>query len=189
MLNTKKRYIEKVFLKKDKRLFAISLSFLIGILVAFSLPVHALGDVRIVSHSSYYDSLNAFWIVGEVENTGDMATQFTKITATFYNSANQVIGTDYGYADLDILLPNRKSPFSILFLESQGSLNIHNYTLTLSWDNYAAGKPLGIEIISNSSYIDGHGYMHVIGEVKNQGTINANFTKVFSTFYDSNGRW
>lgn len=59
--------------------------------------------------------------------------------------------------------------------------------MTLTWDNYAAGKPLGIEILSSDDYIDGYNHMHVTGEVKNQGTINANFTKVFSTFYDSNG--
>lgn len=71
--------------------------------------------MKIVSHSSFYNGLNTLWIVGEVENNGDMATQFTKVTATFYNSTNQVIGTYYGYADVDVLLPDRKSPFSIIF--------------------------------------------------------------------------
>jgi hypothetical protein len=155
--------------------------------IALLPPVQALGDVRVVSSSSFYDSLDALWVVGEVENIGDMATDFTKVTATFYDSSNQVIDSDYGYADLDVLLPDRKSPFSILFLESQGSLNVHNYTLSVSWDDQPAGKTEGIEILSSSDYIDGSNHMHVTGEVKNQGTLNANFTKVFVTFYDSQG--
>lgn len=176
-----------MFLKNNERLFALTFSLLIAVLIVFSHPVQALGDVRVVSHSSFYNIFNTLWVVGEVENIGDMATRFTKITATFYNSSNQVIGSEYGYADLDVLLPGRKSSFDILFDESDGSLNVHNYTLAVSWDNYAAGKPLGIEILSSSNYIDGYGYMHVIGEVRNQGTLNANFTQVFATFYDSSG--
>ena len=171
----------------SKRKLVIPLIFSIiavGFIALFP-PAQALGDVVVVSHSSFYDSLDALWVVGEVENIGDIATDFTKVTATFYDSSNQVIDSDYGYADLDVLLPNRKSPFSILFLESQGSLNVHNYTLSISWDNQPAGKAEGIEILSSSDYIDEYNHMHVIGEVKNQGTLNANFTKVFVTFYDS----
>ena len=174
-------------LLSNKLIFPLIFGLIIsGFLILLS-PVYALGDIRVVSHSSFYDSLDALWVVGEVENIGDMATDFTKITATFYDSSNQVIDSDYGYADLDVLLPGRKSPFSILFLESQGSLNVHNYTLSVSWDDQPAGKMEGIEILSSSDYIDGYDHMHVTGEVKNQGTLNANFTKVFVTFYDSTG--
>jgi len=147
----------------------------------------ALGNVDILSHSSFYDSLNTLWVVGEVENTGDMATQFTKVTATFYNSSNQVVAVETGYTEIDVLLPGRKSPFSIMLLKSSGSLEVYNYSLTVSWDNYAAGKPLALQILSNSSRIDELGYMHVLGEIKNTGSSTARFTKAIATFYDANG--
>jgi len=162
------------------------------ILIAFALfssskPAEALGNVNVLSHSSFYDSLNTLWIVGEVENVGDMATRFTKVTATFYNSSNQVVAVETGYTELDVLLPGRKSPFSIMLLESDGSLKVYNYSLTVSWDNYAAGKPLALQILSNSSRIDELGYMHILGEIMNSGSSTARFTKAVATFYDANG--
>jgi len=59
--------------------------------------VHAASDVRIVSHSSFYTSTNILYVIGEVENTGDVATKFTKVTATFYDSEDEFISTKIGY--------------------------------------------------------------------------------------------
>jgi hypothetical protein len=154
---------------------------------SFFQSAKALGNVKILSHSSFYDSLNTLWVVGEVENTGDIATQFTKVTATFYNSSNQVVAVETGYTEIDVLLPGRKSPFDIMLSESDGSLKVYNYSLTVSWDNYAAGKPLALQILSNSSRIDELGYMHVLGEIKNTGSLTARFTKAIATIYDANG--
>lgn len=167
-------------------MFSLVFLFLFaGLLFVF--PVRALGNVLIVSNSSYYDILNTFWIVGEVQNTGDMSTQFTKITATLYNSTNQVIDIEYGYADLDVLLPNTKSPFAIL-CSSQDALNVHNYSLSVSWTDYAAGKPAGLAIVSNSSFVDGSNNMHVTGQIKNQGALTARFVQAIVTYYDASGK-
>jgi hypothetical protein len=87
---------------------------LIGMPSFFLQPTKALGDVRILSHSSFYDSLNSLWVVGEVENTGDVATRFTKITATFNDASNQVIITDFGYSELDIFAFRKKISFYYL---------------------------------------------------------------------------
>ena len=46
---------------------------------------------------------------------------------------------------------------------------------------------MGLEILSNSSYIDGVGYMHVVGEIKNVATGTATFVKIIGTFYNSTG--
>ncbi len=175
---------------KRKGFSGIVLMMLLTSMLALALniqPAKALGDVKILSHSSFYDSLNNLWVVGEVENTGDMATKFTKITATFFDSSNQVIAIKSGYSELDVLLPGRKSPFKILLTEGAGALNVHNYTLNVSWTNYAAGMALGLEILSNSSYIDEFGWMHVTGIIKNRGAIGASYVKVIATFYDSEG--
>lgn len=149
--------------------------------------VYAAGNVRIVSHSMFYDALNALWVVGEVENIGDMPTEFTKITATFYNASNEIVAIEDGYTELDVLLPGRKSPFSILLLESEGSLKVYNYSLSVSWDNFPQGKTEALVFLSNSSTIDGMNHMHVMGFIKNTGTLTSRFTKVVATFYDSSG--
>jgi hypothetical protein len=174
--------------KVKKLALTLILIFLAGCFLASSVQsTKALGDVRLVSHSSFYNTINTLWVVGEVENTGDMATQYVKISAAFYNSTNELVATGYGYTSLDVVLPGRKSPFDILLSESEGSLKVHNYSLTVSWDDYAMGKPIGLEILSNSSYIDAYGYMIVDGEIKNTGNLVANYTEVIATFYDADG--
>jgi hypothetical protein len=163
------------------------------LLVAISLlsvpvqQVQASGEVIIVSDSSFYNSLDTLRVVGEVENTGDTATEFIKVTATFYDSSNQVIATKTGYASLDVLLPGRKSPFAVLLFEEDNSLDVHSYTLTVSWSDYEGDKPLGLEIVSYSDYVDALDFLHVTGEIKNQGSSNANSVIAITTFYDASG--
>jgi hypothetical protein len=156
-------------------------------LIVYVPSANAAGNISIVSYSHYYDSLNDLWVVGELTNRGNVPTRFSKVNAIFYNASREVVSVQFGYSDLDVLLPNRKSPFSILLLESEGSLKVYNYTLTVSWDDYPSGMPIGLEILSNYTSIDTYGWMHVTGEIKNTGTTMSNYTQVFATFYDANG--
>ncbi len=111
-------------MQMNKTHFAILLVCLLSASAIYAYPVQALGNVSIVSYSSFYDSLNALWIVGEVINTGNLATEFTKVTATLYDSTNKVVGIADGYSLVDVIPPNTKSPFDILYLKSQGSLQV-----------------------------------------------------------------
>jgi hypothetical protein len=156
--------------------------------MAFSVQlVEAAGDVTIVSHSSFYTSLNTLYIVGEVENTGDVSTEFTKVTATLYDSEDAVIDTTVGYATLDILPPGRKSPFYIMILEDDGALDVDHYSLTVSWSDADEEKESVLEILSSSSDTDALDFLHVTGEIKNTGSATANEVMVSATFYDSEG--
>ena len=149
--------------------------------------VQAAGDVQILSHSSFYTSLNTLYIVGEVQNTGDTSTEFTKVTATLYDSEDTVIDTAVGYATLDILPPGRKSPFYVMILEDDGSLDVDHYSLTVSWSDADEEKEQALEILSSSSHIGGGDYFHVTGEIKNIGSATANEVIISATFYDSDG--
>lgn len=157
-------------------------------LMAFSVQlVQASSDVIIVSHSSFYTSSNLLYIVGEVENTGDVATKFTKVNATYYDSEDQIITTKIGYATLDILPPGRKSPFYVMLLEDDGALDVDDYSLTVSWSDSEEDKELGLEILSSSSNTDALDFLHITGEIKNTGSATANEVYVCATFYDSDG--
>jgi hypothetical protein len=45
----------------------------------------------------------------------------------------------------------------------------------------------GLQVVSSSHYIDGIGYMRVVGEVKNTGTVAQEYVGVEATFNDSQG--
>lgn len=157
-------------------------------LMAFSVQqVQAASSVSLVSHSTFYTSTNTLYVVGEVENTGDMATEFTKVTATFYDSDNETICNKTGYAEVDILLPGRKSPFYIMLLEDDGSLDVNDYDLTVSWNDSDETKEQVLEITSSSQSTDALDFLHVTGEIKNTGNTTANEVIVIATFYDSTG--
>jgi hypothetical protein len=45
-----------------------------------------------------------------------------------------------------------------------------------------------LTILSHNSYIDSIGYMHVIGEIKNNTPNVAQFVQIIATFYDNNNK-
>ena len=161
---------------------------LIFVALVFPCSVQALGNVKILSESDFYDSLGFLWIAGEVQNSGDTPTRFTKISVTYYDSGNNVVGTSFGYADVDVLLPNTKSPFDVLFTDTKSAAKADHVNLTVTWSDYVTGKPYGLQVLSQNSSFDDMGYMHIKGEVKNVGKQTATNVEVIGTFYDSNGK-
>jgi len=148
--------------------------------------VKAATQVNILTHSGWLDSIGYYHVSGEVENVGDVATSFVKITATFYDQSDTVVATSFAYAELSILLPERKSPFEVLLTDTTQAAKVHHYSLSITF-SITDPIPLGLEILSNSSYIDEVGYMHVVGEIKNIATGRATYVKVIATFYNLTG--
>jgi len=145
------------------------------------------GQVVILSHSSFIDTFGYYDVVGEVKNVADQPVEWVTVTATFYDSEGQVIGTRSAYTYLEVLLPGRKSPFKIVETESAVIEKIANYSLKVSFFQQSAGLPMGLQIVSNSSFVDKFGWFHVTGEIKNIGTTTANYIEVIGTFYDAEG--
>ena len=89
---------------------------------------------RILSDNNYFSSTGSLHIVGEVINESFEPVRFVKIIATFYDSNNSVIGTDFTYTSPSTLLPGQKAPFDILVTE--GSMPLHlvaYYTLSVDY--------------------------------------------------------
>lgn len=148
--------------------------------------VKASASVQILSHTSYMDSFGYLHVVGEVQNIGDVAVHYVKIVVTFYDSSHVVVATDFSYTTLDVILPGRKSPFDILFTETSQIPKIDHYSLTVTF-SATVSKPIGLQILSNSSYVDQWGYLHIVGEIKNIGSVKTTFVKIIATFYDQSG--
>ncbi|MCJ7633250.1 FxLYD domain-containing protein [Candidatus Bathyarchaeota archaeon] len=166
-------------------IFVILLGFLIVFGGSVS-RVDAAASTQILSHTGYLDSSGYYNVVEEILNSGDQALQYVKVTATFYNSTGAMVGTDYTYTTLDLVLAGRKSPFNLYLWDKGQSAKVHHYSLYAS---FSTTSPIsqGLQILSNSSYTDGIGYLHIIGEIKNTGTIQATFVSVIATCYNSTG--
>jgi len=155
--------------------------------ISFISPVKAVAEVNILSHTGYIDSLGWYNIVGEVENTGDVAIKFVEIEATYYDVNNTLLATEDSYMTLNTLNPGRKSPFDITLMNEVLAAKVNNYSLTVLSFSVTSSKPIGLEIPSHTSYIDGWGWMTISGDIKNIGTITAAFVKVVATCYDTGG--
>jgi hypothetical protein len=169
---------------------------LLGIFAAsadFVSPVNAVVDVTIVSHTGYLDSSGYYHVVGEIQNTGNEAITHVRIEATFIHSlgyTEEIIAENSAWTELKVLLVGRKSPFEIVLLNKTQSTLVDRYVLNpctpCIWTT--SPLPVGLEILSSSSYIDDTGQMHVTGEIKNIGSEKATDVKVIGTYYDETGK-
>lgn len=172
-----------------RKLLIVVISVLVGCTFLTKLAALAppIGKVDVLSHSSFLDSLGWYHVVGEALNTGHVHLRDVKITATFYDSENREVATKSGYTFINVLLVGRKSPFEVILLSPIQSAEVNHYNLNVTFNSYPSGKPIGLEILSNSSYIDSE-RMHVVGEVKNTGSTKATYVQVMATFYDAKGK-
>jgi hypothetical protein len=80
------------------------------------------------SDSSYSE------IVGQVKNVGNGSAEYVEIGITGYDNSGGVIGTDYTYADADVLKSGQKSAFKISILKDDFE-GMESYDLSLQWRN------------------------------------------------------
>jgi hypothetical protein len=92
---------------------------------------------RILSYSSYVDSIDSLHIVGEVINESYQPMRFVKITATFYDAFNGVVGTSFDYTSPSTLQPGQRAPFDITASErTMPTYLIASYTLSADHSDF-----------------------------------------------------
>jgi hypothetical protein len=87
---------------------------------------------RILSDNNYVDNIGTLHIVGEVINESYQSVSYVRITATFYDSNNSVIGTDFTFTSPSTLQPGQRAPFDLTI--SEGSVPTYlmaYYTLSV----------------------------------------------------------
>jgi hypothetical protein len=146
-----------------------------------SSPTSNIPQLEILSHTSYVDG-NWLHIVGEVKNNSNYPMEYVKIVITLYDNNSKVVGTDFTYTELDVIPPGGKSPFESGTDEWTGTAT---YKLQVEGREGALGRQ-DLEVIDHSSYQDGD-WLHVRGEVQNNGTTPAEYVKLILTLYDVNG--
>jgi hypothetical protein len=89
--------------------------------------------VNILSHNAREDG-GYLHVVGEVENGLGRAIDFVKVTGTFYEANNQVIGTDFVFTDPSSLEAGETAPFDLtLFTDAVDPSQVESYKIRVSW--------------------------------------------------------
>jgi len=172
---------------KNFLLFTILGVFLVVSLLAslFVSPVQATANVVIVSHTGYMYHLEYF-VVGEVQNLGDVAAKDVYVSIICYDEYGAVIKSADQDVYLYVVLSGRKAPFKHNFGYEDAD-RIHHYTIGVHYTEDPIGKPLGLQIISNSSSFAPN-FILIQGEVKNVGSQTAGLVTVTATHYNGSGK-
>jgi len=177
----------------------VAMLFVMGCAFA-SLPpqVNATGNVIVLSHYGYFEPiLKIYWVLGEVKNVGDTPVTNVIVNITFYDATNAYINSTETFilwADplnppySFVLLPGAKVPFfPVTFPQVSGSERVDHYSMTVSFDEYPAGKPVGLQISNIVCWIDDSDHVHVNGTITNTGTMVQTVTYAYATGYDLSG--
>ena len=78
------------------------------------------------SHTTYRT------IVGEVKNNGERTANGVKVIATLYDANNQIVGTEYTYAEISDLKVGQVSPFKIADIDT----TFQTYKLQVDWSEW-----------------------------------------------------
>jgi hypothetical protein len=143
------------------------------------------GDITILSSSSFTDDIGYYHVVGEVKNNSPKdSMNYVKIVSTFYDDTKRVIGSDFTFTDVDVLRPAEKSSFEIILNDAAQSQKVSSYKLSTSGDK-TEPLPASLKLSAGDSHLDDIGYLHVVGEITNQGSQKATYVKVSGAFYNS----
>jgi hypothetical protein len=75
---------------------------------------HANETLQMTYPTINQDSIGAVHFLGEVMNKGNELARFVEIIATFYDSANRVIGTDNTFTNPNNIYPGQSAPFELI---------------------------------------------------------------------------
>ena len=151
---------------------------------AYALKFRTLNSgVQVLSNVAWTDTYGDLRIPGEIfNNTADKRTS-VKITATYYNSANQVIGTGMTYTWQWTVAARKRAAFEIWDDKPAG---FHHYKLTVSSSVTTVAPVAGLTLTAGVPYTETWGDRFYPGEVKNNNAFAVDVV-VIQTLYTSRG--
>jgi hypothetical protein len=143
-------------------------------------------EVAVLSSTAFvpYQGSSSLYIAGEIINNTSSNVRFVKIHATLRDANGNVVDSDYTYSDIDILIPEMKSPFMVLLWDPPAW---SSYELSVTWST-TYEHPHALEILNHTTYFDSFDAFHVVGEIRNQYDTERSYIKAFVTLYDTNGQ-
>ena len=139
--------------------------------------------VQVLSGSTWVDEFGYLNIAGEILNNTASNREYVQITATFYDSANRVVGAAYTFTDDEIVKSRARSPFKIV---DEVPAGYHHYKLGVSSRVTSAAPVGGLALTGGVSYVE-YGYRVTPGEVRNTNSFTALYVMVSATYYNKTG--
>lgn len=151
-----------------------------------SLSVNTCPTPVVLANHSFYYFFGDLYVVGEVQNSGEIGLEWVSVPANLFNGDEQLIDTGTGYAELSVLPPGDKTCFQFWFDVWDG------------WSHYEFEMPTYYSISSdqlqnmtvhgdNGTYDSGYGWYRVLGFIRNDNETQVEFVKPIVTLYNASG--
>ena len=93
-----------------------------------------LNGLQILSYNSFTDSIGYLHVVGEIKNNYPSTATFVRILGTFYDINNQVVGTQFTYANPSDIGSGEKVPYVLILTSATIPISqIDHYSLQASY--------------------------------------------------------
>ena len=127
-----------------------------------------------------------FSIFGIAENTDTVPMEFIKAVVIVKDNAGSTIVEDFSYTFLDLLQPSMTTPFNITFIEVPENWSYYEITI-MPEPNEFMQTLTQFDILSNSGSPGSFGNYEIIGEIRNNGEVPANYVEISAAVFDSAG--
>jgi hypothetical protein len=131
----------------------------------------------------------SFYALGFVTNTSPFVIDKPKIIAVLLDAQGKEVGTDFGFAERDVLAPDERSPIKILISEPPEHASIR-YEVIVRKSSYipAQAEGLRIEPMPPRPAQFGENSWEIEGKVHNEGTQSAKFVSIEIQALDADGK-
>lgn len=164
-----------------------SVSYLLGWLVPVR-PAVSGASAIIQNESVWYPCPTCeLHIFGEVNNTGDVWLTHVRVTGTLLDKDNSTVDVYTSNTYVAHVPPGGVAAFDIWETDTDKAARVHGYSLRMHFQ-VGQAVPRMLEIMNVTSFINEDGIFEVSGDVKNKGTKISEFTQIYGTFYDTDGK-
>jgi hypothetical protein len=136
------------------------------------------------NHSSYTTSSNTLHIIGEVQNNTGSALEFVKVSARLFNGT-QLVATGFADTILDYVRPNTRTCFDLVFFNPP---DYTSYAFEAPTYRTTTAPDLALSLLNASISQDANGKYHILGQVRNDMSVQVNGVREVAALVDSTGR-
>ena len=166
---------------------AVLTAAIASLAILHAAPQQVLADngVTAMNQSSYVDGSNELHLVGEVRNDTGQAIELVNIQAALLDASGKSIDGTQGYTEINVLQPGDVSSFDVTKFPAPS--NFASSKLHMSWSKASTNPATSLTVVNDAPFDDGTGFVHISGQVINNGSTSAAGVKVIATYYNDDG--
>jgi len=164
----------------NTRLFKLSL---LALLLLVFTPMVSAQSVTVTGYTrTDEDWMQAYWFQGVIENQGETSVMYSEVTISFYDEDQVLIYSETQTADVRMLKPGEKSPFTVIV----DYLNYTSLEFEVAPTSLSSSPYRDFTITEVSRGTDTWGLNSVTYEVKNTGDVDMDTITLYGIYSNTN---